>query len=164
MDDKEILKKIRNNDKKTFEFIFHKYFESLHGYANFYVGNPQLAEDIVQDVFLKILEIRGRPSVKSSIKGYLFRSVHNNCIQYLRHKKVEQTHLIYHQAKLEEARLMNRLFFETGLTRLFEHDIESLVEKGINDLPEKIRNIYLLSRNNYLVYVLPPSIRFVQIL
>ena len=111
MENKEILRRIRQNDKRAFEYVFHKYFTLLHEYAKFYVGRSQLAEDIVQDVFLKVWETRDRMAIQYSLKGYLFRSVHNNCIQYLRHKKVEQTHLVHHQAKLEEAILMNRLFF-----------------------------------------------------
>ena len=128
MDEKEILKRIKGNDRKAFEYMFRKYFDSLFGYANFYVGNSQQAEDIVQDIFLKIWTIRARLSVKSSLKAYLFRSVHNKCIQYLRHREVEQAHASK-QAGLEEARAMNRLFFETGLTKLFEHDIACIIHK-----------------------------------
>jgi len=150
VEDQEILSRIKHNDKKSFEYIFHEYFHVLHEYANFYLGNSQLAEDIVQDVFLKIWDSRNRLVIHTSLKGYLFRSIHNNCIQYLRHKVVEQSHQVIHQAKLEEAVLMNRLFFETGLTRLYENDIESLVNKAIDDLPEKTREIYVLSRHKYL--------------
>lgn len=152
MEDKEILRRIRRNDKRFFEFVFRKYFTLLQEYAVFYVEGSQQAEDIVQDVFLNIWEKRDRLEIKCSLKGYLFRSVHNKCIQYHRHKKVEQNHHTYHQAKLEEAILMNRLFFETGLTKLFEDDIASLVKKGIADLPEKTREIFILSRYKYLKY------------
>ena len=44
---------------------------------------------------------------------------------------------------------MNRLFFESGLTKLIEIDVESLVSKTINELPEKTREIYVLSITNY---------------
>ena len=63
---------------------------------------------------------------------------------------VEQDHHVTQRAKLEEAVIMNRLFFETGLSRLFENDIESLVNKAIDDLPAKTREIYMLSRHKYL--------------
>jgi RNA polymerase sigma-70 factor (ECF subfamily) len=150
VEDQELLKLLKHNNKKAFENIFREYFHVLHEYANFYIGNSYLAEDIVQDIFLKIWDSRDRLAIHSSFKGYLFRSVHNNCIQYLRHKAVEQNHHAIHQAKLEEAILMNRLFFESGLTKLFENDIESLVNKAVDDLPEKTREIYLLSRHKYL--------------
>jgi RNA polymerase sigma-70 factor (ECF subfamily) len=150
VEDQELLTRIKHNDKQAFEYIFHEYFHVLHEYAYFYIGNSQLAEDIVQDVFLKIWDSRDRLAIHTSLKGYLFRSIHNNCIQYLRHKVVEQKHHAIHQTKLEEAVLMNRLFFETGLTRLYENDIESLVNKAIDDLPGKTREIYVLSRHKYL--------------
>ena len=150
MEDQELLTRIKHNDKKAFEHIFHEYFHVLHEYANFYVENLQLAEDIVQDVFLKIWDTRNRLVIHTSLKGYLFRSIHNNCIQYLRHKVVVQDHHAIHQAKLKEALLMNRLFFETGLTKLYENEIESLVHKAIDDLPGRTREIYVLSRHKYL--------------
>ena len=150
MEDQELLTRIRHNDKKAFESIFHEYFHALHEYAYFYIGNSQLAEDIVQDIFLKLWDSRDRLTIHTSLKGYLFRSIHNNCIQYLRHRVVEQNHHAIHQAKLEEAILMNRLFFESGLTKLFENDIESLVNKAIEDLPGTTREIYMLSRYKYL--------------
>lgn len=150
MEEQELINRIKHNDKKAFEIVFREYFHVLHEYVIFYIGNSQLAEDIVQDIFLKIWESRDRLAIHSTLKGYLFRSVHNNCIQCLRHKVVEQNHHTIHKAKLEEALLMNRLFFESGLTKLFQNDIESLVEKGINDLPGKTREIYMLSRHKHL--------------
>ena len=54
-----------------------------------------------------------------------------------------------HQAKIEEALLMNRLYFECGLSKLFKDDIESLVDEAINTLPEKTHEIFVLSRHNF---------------
>jgi len=88
--DQELLKRIKHNDRMAFEIVFRKYFHDLLENASFYLGNSQLAEDIVQDIFLKIWDSRNRMTIHSSLKGYLFRSIHNNCIQYLRHKAVEQ--------------------------------------------------------------------------
>ena len=149
MDEIETLIRIKKNDKKVFEEIFHEYYTGLHEYALFYVGNTQLAEDIVQDVFLKIWNTRNRLTIQSSLKGYLYRTIHNHCIQYLRHQVVKQKYQIMHQAKIEEALLMNRLYFECGLSKLFKDDIESLVDEAINTLPEKTHEIFVLSRHNF---------------
>ncbi|MEN8247994.1 MAG: RNA polymerase sigma-70 factor [Bacteroidota bacterium] len=150
MDDQETLKRIRKNDKKAFEEIFREYYPSLHEYALFYVGNTQLAEDIVQDVFLKIWNTRNRLTIQSSLKGYLIRAIHNHCIQYLRHQVVKQKYQVIHQAKMEEALIMNRLYFECGLSKLFKDDIVSLADKAIDTLPEKTREIFVLSRHRFL--------------
>jgi len=149
LEDKDLIRRIKQNDREAFEIIFREYFHVLYEYANFYVNNSPLAEDIVQDIFLKVWDSRDQLTIHSSLKSYLFRSVHNNCIQHLRHKTVEKNHNIYNRVKLEEAMLMNRLFFENGLTKLFKNDIESLVKKAIKDLPEKTREVYMLSRYKY---------------
>ena len=150
MEDKAILKRLKKNDGKAFEELFRRYFAALHNYASFYTGSSQLAEDLVHDVFCKVWEARRILTIHTSIKSYLYRSVHNNCIQYLRHLKVVKDHSKKHEAKLEEALLMNRLYFETGLSKLMEKEIGELVGEAILKLPEKTRNIFLMSRDRHL--------------
>jgi RNA polymerase sigma-70 factor, ECF subfamily len=147
--EKEILKRLKKNDETAFEELFRMYFTALHSYAKFYTGNSQIAEDMVHDVFFRIWEIRKNMEVHTSIKSYLYRAVHNNCIQHLRHQKVVQNHNKIQQAKLEEALVLNKLYFETGLGKLFEKDIQSMVDKAITQLPEKTGKTYILSRKQH---------------
>ena len=149
MKDNDLLKRLKKNDGKAFEELFRMYFISLQEYASFYTNSPQLAEDIVHDVFYRIWEKRKNLEIHTSVKSYLFRSIHNNCIQYLRHQKVVQQHNLNQQVRLEEALIMNRLYFETGLSKLFEKEINELVDEAIGKLPEKTRDIYLLSRKQH---------------
>ena len=146
MEDFDLMKKLKRDDGKAFEELFRKYFTSLHNYAGFYTGNIQLAEDLVHDVFYKIWETRKTLAINTSLKSYLYRSVHNNCIQYLRHLKVVKEHSKRQEAKYEEALLMNRLYFETGLSKLMEKEIEELAEEVVGSLPEKTRDIFSMSR------------------
>jgi RNA polymerase sigma-70 factor, ECF subfamily len=147
LEEKEI---IRIDDEKSFEAWFREYFLILYEYAKFYTANSKDAEDIVQDIFLKIWESREKLVINTSFKAYLFRSVHNNCIQYLRHRSVQKKYNNFHQVKLQEALIMSHLFSESGLTKLFEGEIESLKNNAINHLPEKTRKIFVLSRNGHL--------------
>jgi RNA polymerase sigma-70 factor, ECF subfamily len=149
VEDKDLIKRLKKNDGKAFEDLFRKYFNALHKYANFYTTDSQMAEDMVHDIFFKIWESRRTLAIHSSIKSYLYRSVHNNCIQYLRHLKVVKEHSKKQETRLEEAMLMNRLYFETGLDRLFEKEIDSLVEVAISKLPDKTVDIFRLSRNQH---------------
>ncbi len=149
MKDNDLLKRLKKNDGKAFEELFRQYFTALHNYANFYTCNEQLSEDLVHDVFYKIWESRRTLAIHTSIKSYLYRSVHNNCIQYLRHQKVVRQHNLNQQVRLEEALIMNRLYFETGLSKLFEKEINELVDKAIGKLPDKTQDIYLLSRKQH---------------
>ncbi len=141
---------IRINDEKDFEVLFRECYVVLYEYAFFYTANSNQAEDIVQDIFLKMWESRGKLVINTSLKAYLFRSVHNNCIQYLRRQSVRKNYGDSHQVKLQESLIMSHLFFESGLTKLFEEEIELLKNNAINQLPEKTRKIYILSRDGYL--------------
>jgi RNA polymerase sigma-70 factor, ECF subfamily len=149
MEDKNLIIGIKKDDGKAFEELFRKYFATLHNYAAFYTGSSQTSEDMVHDIFCKIWETRKTLNIHTSIKSYLYRSVHNNCIQYLRHFKVIKEHNRKHEAKLQEALMMNRLYYETGLSRLYEKEIVELVEEAILKLPGRTREIFILSRNEH---------------
>jgi RNA polymerase sigma-70 factor (family 1) len=150
LEDRALLKKLRESNEKAFEELFRRYFAALHSYATFYTNNPQLSEDLVHDIFHKIWETRKSLAIHTSIKSYLYKSVHNSCIQYLRHLKVEKKHSKKQVAKLEEALMMNRLYFETGLSKLMEKEIGELVQEAIIRLPEKTRDIFMMSRDHHL--------------
>lgn len=150
MEDKNLIKGIKKDDGKAFEELFKRYFASLHNYAAFYTRSSQMAEDMVHDIFYKIWDTRKTLNIHTSIKSYLFRSVHNNCIQYLRHLKVIKEHNRKHEARLQEALMMNRLYFETGLSKLMEKEIGELVKEAISRLPDKTREIFLMSRDRHL--------------
>ncbi len=150
VEDKNLIKRIKKDDGKAFEELFREYFAALHNYAAFYTGSSQIAEDMVHDVFYKIWDTRKTLNIHTSIKSYLFRSVHNNCIQYLRHLKVVKEYSKKHEARLQEALIMNRLYFETGLSKLMEKEIGDLVKEAISRLPEKTGDIFLMSRDMHM--------------
>jgi len=138
LSDKELLQEIKHSNKDAFEELFRRHVAALTEYAAFYISDRQVAEDIVQDLFVKIWEYRDRLEIHSSLKAYLYRSIHNSCIQYLRHQIVSQKHEKYAQFLLREARIMNQLFFESGINNLFEKEIGDLVNQCMKKLPVKV--------------------------
>ncbi len=150
MEEHDLIARIRKDDEKAFETLFRKYFQDLLNYAGFYIGDKQLAEDIVQDIFLKLWRSRRSLNIKISIRGYLIKWIHNECISFLRHETARHKHSEVHRMKLREAQIMNRLFSETGLNLLFEKEIDVLVLNALEKLPDQTRRIYLLSRDQHL--------------
>lgn len=150
MNDQKLLARLKKSDKSVFEEIFRKYVELLNEYAYFYVMDLHVAEDIVQDLFVKIWENREKLNIRVSLKAYLYRSTHNSCIQYLRHKQVSFKHEKSVQSRLSEARLMNQFYFESGINKLFEVEISEQVAESLKKLPPKTAQIFLLSRNKFL--------------
>jgi RNA polymerase sigma-70 factor (ECF subfamily) len=98
----------------------------------------------VQQVFYKLWEKKEQIEVQQSIKSYLYRSVHNESINYLRHEKVRskyQNHLV-HTSK-DEDRIMDNVALK---------ELQQKIDKALNELPEQCRTIFQLSRYEELNY------------
>ena len=143
-DEREIFVLLKKGDEKAFESLFHKYYGLLCAYAARVIDDHDAAEELVQDFFVKLWEKREQLSVEISVKNYLFRSVKNHCINYIQHNKIK---LKYARLAVEET--------ETSLNEEFdfpEPDIFEKIEICINELPEKRREIFRLSRRDGLKY------------
>ena len=73
-------------------------------YAGKYV-NAVTAEDLVQDVFLKVWQKRTFLFLKEGIKTYLYRSVQHACLDYLKHQEVKGGQRIFLVGKLSFKRI-----------------------------------------------------------
>jgi RNA polymerase sigma-70 factor (ECF subfamily) len=102
------------------------------------------AEEIVQDVFVKFWEKCDTIAENSSLKSYLYRSVHNTCLNHLKHLKVRDS---YRQHVMEQ---MN--YVEDGNSDAEDQDIQSEIYKAIDELPPQCKKIFKLSRFEGLKY------------
>jgi RNA polymerase sigma-70 factor (ECF subfamily) len=146
-------KKLHNTSGRTYHDPGSKDFDSLYldnylalqRYAYTILSDIELAEEMVHQVFLKILERKDPLDVQTSLKAYLFRSVNNECLNYIKHQKVKQT---YHSYATNE--MGNTT--ETPSSKLNYKELEFQIIKSINDLPEQCRTIFQLSRFEELKY------------
>lgn len=110
-------------------------------YAEKYVGK-MAAEDLVQDVFLRVWQKQISLFLKDGLKAYLFRSVRHACLDYLKHEAVEGDFVksVTNRLKIEEINYYHdaHFFYEEDerLIRIYEE-----MEK----LPPKCREIFILS-------------------
>ncbi len=88
----QVMKEIEDIriSKSNFDIIFETYFKRLVNYANSFLSDSNLSEDLVQEVFLRLWENRNELHIQSSLKGYLFRSVRNQCMNHRRNQKNEE--------------------------------------------------------------------------
>ena len=82
--------KIQNGEEYALEKVYKATFRSLVHYASEITGQPQSAEEVVQDVFLKIWQNRSVLSIKGSFKAYLYQSVHNHALNIIRQQKTRK--------------------------------------------------------------------------
>ena len=90
MEDEILIKYLRKNDRKAYSILFDKYFERLFTFAVRVVFREDVANDIVQEIFISLYEKSEILNYDLSLKSYLFNSVRNRCFNYLRDRKVEE--------------------------------------------------------------------------
>ena len=141
--EKPTLINSKHGVKESFEHVFRNYYHTMKNYAFFYTKDIDSAEDVVQDVFLNLWYMKEELVLDNSIKSYLFRSVHNKCIDTIRKNNFIQGFL------MNQRQYKDRIY-ETGYNDLLVNDIQDIVEKTIKKLPNKTRNIFNISRKKHL--------------
>jgi RNA polymerase sigma-70 factor, ECF subfamily len=141
--DKELFIQFKNGDSNAFKQLFRYYYEPLCIYASRILQNNVIAEEIVQDLFVKLWERRHSLAVESSVKNYLFRSVKNSCLNRFEHEKIKIQHAQHVIAQAEEQNYDDQFL---------EVDLKKDIEESIASLPEKRREIFRLSREEGLKY------------
>lgn len=140
-------------EQLSFSEIYHIYFPKLVRFSREYVISIEDAENIVQDIFLYLWEHRDILNSLTNLNAFLFTLTKNRCIDFYRHKvlldkkKASLDSLQDRELKLKIEALMQ--FDENIFT---EKEIEELLTKAIEHLPEKCRQVFILSRMNGLKY------------
>ena len=127
-----------------FENVFKSNFKNLHAYACSILKDEASAEEIVQQVFLKLWEKKEQLAELQSVEAYLYRSVHNECLNWLKHNKVKAAHQAHALFVNKEAAQDN--------DQVTLKELQKDIDKAINELPEQCRTIFQLSRFEDLKY------------
>ncbi|WP_342332771.1 sigma-70 family RNA polymerase sigma factor [Pedobacter sp. FW305-3-2-15-E-R2A2] len=101
-EDQILLDRLRNGDHSAYEAIFKKYYKMLSAKAYFMLDDEMEAEDLVQTLFVSIWQKARFHSINTSLNAYLLRAVHNQCIMYLRKRKVSERRLNEYSLSLDE--------------------------------------------------------------
>jgi RNA polymerase sigma-70 factor (ECF subfamily) len=142
--EKQLFDQIKNNDEQAFEQIFHHYYQNLCVFASKIIKDNDAAEEIVQDLFVKMWEKRKSLNINTSLKNYLVRSVKNQCINFIKHYHIRNTYA-------ENILAQNKLQAEKD-DDFIEFDLSKKIEESINSLPKKRQEIFRLSREEGLKY------------
>ncbi|MGQ7868853.1 RNA polymerase sigma-70 factor [Sunxiuqinia sp. sy24] len=144
--DVECLDRLVCEDRTAFRKLFEKYYKELYGFARKYVDSGEACKDILQDVFSYLWEKREQLEINQSVKAYLYRAVHHQCINYL--KKTNTNHLHLNSFHLQQQR--NHFYQQNAHDQLQEKELQETIRQAIESLPEKCRKIFSLSREKGL--------------
>ena len=145
MEDEEKMEDFSISDEDTFEQLFKEYFRELHVYSFSVLRDWDLAEEVVQTLFLKLWENGSWKRVETSMKSFLYRSVYHESLNVLRQHKVRRN---YENSILYT--MKNEAEYATSPVELDE--LEERIRISLNRLPEKCRTVFQLSRFGELKY------------
>ncbi|WP_339337175.1 MULTISPECIES: RNA polymerase sigma factor [Croceitalea] len=140
--EKDLIENLNRGNLQAFQIVVEQFYDILYVYALGLVNERAVAEDIVQEVFLRLWSKKGKLFIETSLKSFLYRSIHNEFVDYYRKKK-------------KEIDFLDRISLETVHTfiQLEDQDLVKKLEKvniAIELLPKKCREVFLLSKRDGL--------------
>lgn len=159
--EKILVSKIKTGDYAAFECIFNAYYRDLIMFASKFTHDIGTAEEIVQDIFVKLWEEHESVKVNSSFKSYLLKTVQNKCIDWYRHRKIIEKH---------NASIMmtsSQLTYDTD-SYLLHSELQEQIDDALGKLPEEISEVFRMNRYQGLKYheiadLLGVSVRTIEV-
>ncbi|WP_257670068.1 RNA polymerase sigma factor [Parapedobacter tibetensis] len=139
------LNRLKVGDESVFSDIYDEYWESIFKYIIRILPDADDTADIVQETFVVFWELQGRLEGVRSIKAYLFIMARNLAFKRFR-------------ANLKRAQVEDRLtqFYGEAIASseqvIGAKDLSNLLDAEIEKLPERMREVFVLSRKEHLSY------------
>jgi RNA polymerase sigma-70 factor (ECF subfamily) len=132
------------DDETAFETLFKTHYNALHAYAQVILKDEDVAEEIVQGMFLKFWEKRASLNIQS-IKAYLYKCVYNDSLNYIKQEKTKSKYQDFtlHTMNTEH---------EPASLKVELSELQQHLREALNHLPEQCRTIFQMSRFEELKY------------
>ncbi len=133
-----------NGDVLAFDTIYKKYSRRLFGFVFRYVKQETDTEGIIQEVFIKIWQSRGKIKEYSSFESFLFTIAHNAAVNLLKKRATEQKY-IEHVKSLQRPEQASELTDE-----IHYKELQQKLQGLLNELSPRQKEIFQLSREEGL--------------
>lgn len=137
--DRQLLDFLKVGDQLAFTEIFDRYNALLFSHADRKLQDQEDARDVVQDVFVKLWEKQTEIQINTNLSGYLYTAVRNQIFNLIKHRKVISTYADGFYAAGADVEV-----FADDLLR--EKEFAAMIEREINALPPRMREVFELRR------------------
>lgn len=139
-----LVEHIKNNDHNAFDVIFQRYWKKLYQTALARLDDQDTAQDIVQEIFIKIWQRRESLDIRVSLENYLQSAVRLSVISHYRSKKASRMQL---QIAFERITVL-----EDSIHSLTDYlELEKTLEEAVNTMPEMLKIVYQLRSDNHSI-------------
>ena len=144
IDELSMISSLKKGDKTAFDYFFQTYYYYLYVNSLKLLHNKEEAEEVVQNVYVKLWEKRKELNINKSVINYLLRSIHNESLNKIKHQKIHQMAVFNLTKKTREEECEN-IIFNCEICELQE-----IIQKTLNTLPNKCKKVFIMSRYHQL--------------
>lgn len=140
-----IFQRMVDGDKRAFRFFFDKYYTDLCNFIHLYTNDSEIAQELVQDIYVYLWENREKITIRSSVKSYLYSASKNKSLNYIRNEKIKLRLFKNYKEQQTDSGQPDESYLDTS-------QLQEILKKSIASLPERCREIYVLSREEELTH------------
>lgn len=147
--DRGLIERLASNDETAINELLALYGEKLLDVAVAIVGSEDLAQDVVQELFCNLWDIRAQLDIRTSIAAYLYRSVRNRALNLRKHESAHMSlearlHASYDN---DEPSVPN-----DGEVSILNAEFGPVIQRALSELSPKVREVFLLRVQHELSY------------
>jgi RNA polymerase sigma-70 factor (ECF subfamily) len=143
LSDIELTERLNHADKAAMGEIYLRYWGVLYDHCRKMLRDDAVAEDIVHDIFASLLINIKSLDIKIPIEFYLYRAVKNRVIKHFYRNKNRQKYIESLKGFYDRGEFVTDEI-------ILERELKQNIEKAVANFPAKMREVYEMSRNNYL--------------
>jgi len=144
--DEQLLLMLADSDQQAFTALYNRYHTGIYNYQLAFVKIPSIAEDLTQEVFLKIWEARNRLKIHTSFAAYIYRISRNTAIDFM--KKIAADRELRNEIILHK----ESFFPDSSSSQLLAKEYNHLYKQAIGSLSQQRRTVFLLCREEGKTY------------
>lgn len=147
--DEDLVARIRAGDESAFESVFRAHYDGLSRFAARMVGSDAEAEELTQEMLLRVWRRREELAISGSLAAYLYAAVRNESLNRLRRARAEQE---WRERVLRERDAADAHRSAGADDDVRAAELAAAIERVIEELPPRRRQAYVLRRQHHLSY------------
>ena len=142
-DNDQVVERLKAGERASFRYLFDLYGPRIHAFALSYLKNEADAEELLQEVFLKLWEVRGDLDSSKNIKSFLFKICINLIYDFIRKRNIEKAYQNYSVKNDTE-------YSENTWDEVIYEDMQRNLQQLISIIPEQRQRIFRMSKEEGL--------------
>ena len=148
MTEKQLIEELRCGNESAFRRIYDRHYVPLCRFADLFLHDTSLSEEVVDDVIFYLWEHRSEVEITYSLRAYLMKSVRNRCLNELNSQNYRMEQNCSSYLLPENVQLIENLFpsEDHPLENMLTQELEDLLRQSIEELPDACRTVFKKSR------------------